>query len=510
MSAPAELLPTAAADFALRGVGKSFAGVFACRGIDLNVRCGEVLAIAGENGAGKSTLMKCLHGYYLPSEGHIEIRGVPVSFRSPRDAEAAGIAMIPQEVDLFPELSVAENLFVGRKRPRARWGGFDVHAMQLRAREILASLKVELDVAQPVRCLAAAHCKLVEIARALNQDARLIIMDEPTAALTEREAENLFGVVAQLRARGLAVIYITHRLEEIFRISDRLVVLRDGALVAAGPTSDFDTSQLIAAMVGRPLEQLFVRNPHPPGETVLELRKLARRGQFTGIDLALRSGEVLGVAGLIGAGRTALAQALFGIAPADSGEILIGGRAVRIRSVADAVSLGIAYLPEERRSQGLVLPFSITQNISFAVLARFTRFGFVARRREACFAQEEARRFSIRGADVEAPVEVLSGGNQQKVLIAKVLALDPRIIVFDEPTRGVDVGAKTEIYAVIDALAREGKAILLISSEMNELFSMADRILVMCKGRVTGTFERDEFSAAAIGAAAAGVARSRA
>jgi len=490
--------------FALRDLGKSFAGIFACRHIDLAVAAGEVLAVVGENGAGKSTLMKCLHGFHAPSEGCIEVDGAAVKFNSPRDAEAAGISMIPQELDLFAELSVFENLFVGQHRPRTRWGGFDRRGMQRRAKEILGSLGVDLDVSLPVKALSAANGKLVEIARALNRDARLIIMDEPTAALTEREAERLFAVIGELKAQGIAVIYITHRLEELFRISDRIIVLRDGALVASGLTANFDIPKLIHAMVGRPLEQFFARHPHPPGEIVLELRQLGRRGSFERIDLQLRAGEVLGLAGLVGAGRSELAQAIFGIAPADSGTIWIGGQPLRIGSVADAIAHGIAYLPEERRSQGLVLPFSIRENISFAALEHFTGWGLVDRRREGAFASDALRRFGIKGAGIDAPVEVLSGGNQQKVLIAKILALEPKIVVFDEPTRGVDIGAKSEIYAIIDELARQGKAIVLISSEMNEVLSIADRIMVLCQGEVTGMFSRSDFSAPAIGAAAAG------
>lgn len=486
------------------GLGKRFGDTWACRNIDLTVRSGEVLAIAGENGAGKSTTMNCLHGLYAPTIGRIEIAGDPVTFRSPADAEAAGISMIPQELELFPELTIVENLFVGRARPRNLCGAFDRRAMQQRAREILTDLGVDVDVNLPVRCVSAATAKLVEIARALNRDARLIIMDEPTAALTERDTERLLSVIGRLNKRGVAVIYITHRLEEIFRIADRVCVLRDGSMVASGHRRDFDMASLIHAMVGRPVDHLFVRAASVPGEVVLQARKLTRRGAIADIDFELRAGEVLGVAGLIGAGRSELAQSIVGITPADSGSILLDGQAVRIASIDHAMSLGIAYLPEERRSQGLILPFSITRNITFAALGRFTRFGLIERTRERAFARESAQRVGVCGADLDSPVEVLSGGNQQKVLIAKILALDPRIVIFDEPTRGVDVGAKADIYALIDALANQGKAILLISSEMNELLCMADRILVMHEGRVTATFSRADFSAQLIASAAAG------
>ncbi|MBZ9801122.1 sugar ABC transporter ATP-binding protein [Mesorhizobium sp. ES1-6] len=490
--------------YALRGIGKSFGGVFACRDVDLEVNPGEVIAIAGENGAGKSTTVKCLYGLYAPDEGSVEVAGQRVRMGSPRDGEAHGISMIPQELDLFPELSIVENLFVGRDRPRTFWGGFDWAVMRRRAREILASLGVSFDVTLPVRALSAASSKLVEIARALNREARLIIMDEPTAALTEREAERLFSVVRGLTAKGVSIIYITHRLDEIFQISDRIVVLRDGGMVTCGPTRDFTVASLVQAMVGRALDQLYARRHHLIGADILSVEALCRTGSFRDISFTLRAGEILGISGLIGAGRSEVAQAIYGFDPADSGTIVIDGRPVKIRSVKAALAHGIAYLPEERRSQGLILPESIAGNISFAILDRLSTMGFVARRRERAFARESSRRFRIVGAGLEAPVEVLSGGNQQKVLLAKTLASDPRIIILDEPTRGVDIGAKAEIYSLIEGLAQAGKAVILISSEMNEVISLSDRILVMHEGSITGVFDRDGFSAEAIGAAAAG------
>ena len=490
--------------FALRGLGKHFGGIHACRDIELEFHAGEVLAILGENGAGKSTTVKCLHGLYQPDEGHVESSGEAVRFRSPRDAEAAGISMIPQELDLFPELSIAENLFLGQKRPRRPWGGFDQRAMNRQAREVMASLGVDLDVTAPVKTFSAATGRLVEIARALNRDARLIIMDEPTAALTEKETENLFEVIRRLKAAGVSIIYITHRLNECFTMSDRIVVMRDGRLIRSGPTGEFTIESLVDAMVGRPLETLYSRHSRPIGDVVLEVRGLSLGGVFSNVDFEVRSGEVLGVSGLIGSGRSELAQAIYGIAPADGGEIIIDRKTVDIRSVSDALAHGIAYLPEERRSQGLILPFSIAANMSLSVLALFSRLGFVNRKREDGFASESARRFTVTGAALSSPVENLSGGNQQKVLIAKVLALDPKVVILDEPTRGVDVGAKSEVYRIIDDLASRNKAIVVISSEMNEVMSISDRIIVMHEGRISGRFMRDEFSQQAIGAAAAG------
>jgi len=490
--------------FALRRIGKSFGPIPACQEIELEIFPGDVIALAGENGAGKSTTMRCLFGVFSPTEGHVEVGGTKVCFNSPRDAEAMGIAMIPQELDLFPELSIAENIFIGQRRPRNRVGLFDWAKMRQRAREIMSSLGVNTDVDAPVRTISAATGKLVEIGRALNRDARLIIMDEPTASLTERETERLFAVIARLKAEKVAVVYITHRLDEIFTISNRIVVMRDGTLIQTSPTADMTVEDLVKAMVGRSLETLYQRHPHPLGKVALSIKSLTRGSAFANVSFEVREGEILGVSGLIGSGRSEVAQAIFGITPPDSGEILLDGKATRIRSPAVAMDNGIAYLPEERRSQGLILPLAIGANISLAVLSRFTSFGFVDRAREDEFAAETVKRFTVSGASLSAPVEILSGGNQQKVLLAKTLALDPRIVILDEPTRGVDVGAKSEIYAIIDRLAAQGKAVILISSEMNEVLSMSDRIIVMHEGRISGEFVRADFSQTAIGAAAAG------
>ena len=477
--------------FELDNITKRFGGVVAVEDVAFELRPGEVHALVGENGAGKSTLMKVVDGLYDPDEGTLKVGGEAVSFSSPRDAEASGIAMIPQELDLFPELSVAENLFVGRRRPRTGWGGLNWEAMRDEARKRLESLGVHLDVTSAVKRLSAAEQQIVAIARALVGEARAVIMDEPTSSLTEREARQLFGIIEDLTAENVGVVYISHRLEEIFEISDRITVLRDGHHIKTALASELDAEELVRLMVGRPLHELFTRSESSPGETVLEVKGFIRDGEFEGVDLALRRGEIVGLAGLVGAGRTELAQSIFGIRQPDSGEVFVEGEEVRINSPQAAMERGIFYVPEERRSQGLILPFSIKNNITLSILDRISRFGFVSRS-ERGIADKFMGELSIRGADLLAPVSRLSGGNQQKVVVAKSLAREPTILLLDEPTRGVDVGAKSEIYRLIDDLAKEGKAILLISSELEEVLSMADRILVMREGRVSGEFSRGE------------------
>ncbi|MDQ3941566.1 MAG: sugar ABC transporter ATP-binding protein [Actinomycetota bacterium] len=477
--------------FRLRSVTKHFGGVTAVEGVDFDLRPGEVHALVGENGAGKSTLMKMVHGLYAPDEGTLEVGGDDVEFSSPRDAEAAGIAMIPQELDLFPELSVTENLFVGRHRPRTRWGTLDRDAMRAEARRRLRSLGVDLDVTTTVKGLSAANQQIVAIARALVGEARAVVMDEPTASLPEREVQQLFRIISELTSGGVGVVYISHRLDEIFAISDRITVLRDGHHITTAPADELDTEELVRLMVGRPLNELFTRSPHSPGEAALEVRGLSRAGEFEDVDLVVRRGEIVGLSGLVGAGRSEVAQCIFGIRPPDSGEIRIDGEDVQIRSPQAAMERGIFYVPEERRSQGLILPFSIKNNITLSILDRISRFGFVPGT-ERQTADRFARDLSIRGAKMSDPVSRLSGGNQQKVVLAKSLAREPSIMLLDEPTRGIDVGAKSEIYRLIDDLAKEGKAILLISSELEEVLSMSDRILVMREGHITGEFNREE------------------
>jgi ABC-type sugar transport system ATPase subunit len=449
--------------------------------------------------------MKMLHGFYSPDEGEIVVAGRHVSFNSPREAQAAGIALIPQELDLFPDLSSTENLFVGRTRPRKYGIAFDWRKMRREARAVFQTLGVELDVDAPARTLSSANAQMVEIARALMREAKIILMDEPTAALTSREAERLFAIVDELTARGVGVVYISHRLEEVFRIADRATVMRDGRCVYTGPIAEMTLPQLIHLMVGRPLEKLFHRTARVPGEPALELRGLTRPGAFEDVSCTLQRGEVVGLSGLIGAGRSELAQTIFGLYGASAGEVRVHGHPLLIDRARTAADNGIAYVPEERRSQGLFLDFPVGWNISFSSLKRLSRMFWILKGAEHAISEHFQKLLSIRGGAEMTPVSALSGGNQQKVMLSKSLALEPEIVLLDEPTRGVDVGARAEIYRIIDDLANSGKAVLLISSDLNELVCMSDRILVMHQGRLVGEFTGPAFPVERIGAAATGI-----
>ncbi len=486
-------------------VTKRFGGVVAIEGVSLDLHAGEVHALVGENGAGKTTLMNVMHGLFQPDEGHVEMDGQPVVVRTPHDAETLGIAMIPQELELFPDLSIADNLFVGRRRPRGRLGLYDSAALRAAALEAFASLGVRVDVRAPVRHASFATRQLTSIARALLGNARVVIMDEPTAALTDREAERLFDVIAGLQKRGVGVVYISHRLKEIERIASRVTVMRDGRHVATRAPTDLSTDEMVRLMVGRPLAHLFARDHTPSTTVALQARGLTRAGEFADVSFSIHTGEVVGLAGLIGAGRTELAQTIVGLRTLDRGEIEVQGRQTRIKDPRRALEDGIAYVPEERRSQGLLLPLSTEHNISLAALRDISPRGLVDRSRERRMATELSAKLDIRGGQVTAPVVRLSGGNQQKVLLAKALALEPQILLLDEPTRGVDIGAKAEIYRLIDELARQGKAVLLISSELDEVLAMSDRILVMCEGRLAATFDHSDATPEKVAAAAAGL-----
>ena len=489
-----------------RHLSKSFGGVHALRDVGLAARSGEVLALLGENGAGKSTLIKIITGVHQPDAGELLLDGRPVRFAGPRDALDQGVAAIYQEPSLFADLDVAENIFVGRQPLRG--GRVDWRRMYEEAEALLRRLGVRLSPRTKARALSVAQMQMVEIARAISVNARVLIMDEPTSSLTAREVEELFTIVRQLKAQGTAIIFISHRLEELFAIADRVTVLRDGAYVDTRPMAGVTTEELIRLMVGRTLDELFPKQPVEPGEVLLEVQGLSLPGRFADISFQLRRGEILGMAGLVGAGRTEVAEAIFGIAPAASGRILLDGQEVRIRRPEDALRLGIGYVPEDRKLHGLVLQMSIAENITLPTLGAFSRLGWLDRRAERERALADARRLEVKMASVDQPVGQLSGGNQQKVVLAKWLGTNPRVLILDEPTRGIDVGTKAAVHRLMSQLAAEGMAILMISSELPEMLGMSDRILVMREGRLTGQFSRAEATQERLmGAATAAVAR---
>ncbi|MBD3235759.1 MAG: ATP-binding cassette domain-containing protein [Candidatus Eisenbacteria bacterium] len=470
-----------------RGITKTFPGVLAIRAGELEVRAGEIHALVGENGAGKSTLIKILTGAHPPDAGRIEWCGRPVRIRSPQDALRLGIAAIYQEFNLVPGLSVRENLFLGRERTRR--GLIDVARERHRGLQVLQRLGAEIDLEAPTGRLAVAGQQLVETARAILDDARLLIMDEPTAALMPREVDRLFAVLAGLRGRGHGILFISHRIDEVFRIADRVTVMRDGETLGCWPTSELTRGALIEKMVGRPLEQEFPKQSSPPGAVVLELRDLCG-GAVRGVGLRIHAGEVLGLAGLVGAGRSELARLIFGADRPAGGEIRLDGARARIRSPRDAIRQGICLLTEDRKSQGLVLGLSARENFALPNLGHWSRGGWIDGRAEARAFSRFVESLQIRIAGPEQPARHLSGGNQQKLLIARWLEQDARVVIFDEPTRGIDVGTKYEIYLLINALARRGKAILMISSELPEILGMSDRILVMREGCIAGEIEK--------------------
>jgi ribose transport system ATP-binding protein len=473
-----------------RGISKAFPGVQALDGACLDVRAGEVHAVIGENGAGKSTLMKILTGVYAADAGEILVDGQRVEIDGPRHALALGISMIHQELNLAPNLPVAENIFLGRAPNHG--GLVDFRRLFVDAEMLVARLGVELDVRAQVEDLSVARQQMVEIVKALSHEARVIIMDEPTSALTERETEGLFEIIGRLKCAGVAIVYITHRLEEIFRIADRVTVLRDGRLVGDLLIGAATHQRLIAMMVGRELTTLFPKDVVEIGGPVLEVRHLTRAGVFDDVSFVLRRGEILGLAGLVGAGRTELARALFGADPVDAGEILLDGKAVRINDPRDAIRLGLGFVTEDRKLHGLVSGMTVRENATLASLLELSRLGFVDFARERRLAADYVQRLDIRTPGLEQEVANLSGGNQQKVVIAKWLATRPRVLILDEPTRGIDVGAKAEVHALMSQLAGAGLAILMISSELPEILGMSDRILVVRQGRISGQFVRDE------------------
>ena len=473
-------------------ISKHFAGVRALQHVSFELQAGEVHALIGENGAGKSTLIKIITGAHQANEGTLEVNGKLLSENDPVISSSLGITAIHQQPALFPDLTVAENIALGLERNgwwrRIRWT-----YRRRRARELLARVGATIDPDAVVSGLTMPEQQLVEIARALGAEARVLIMDEPTASLSEREVQRLFQVIRDLRGAGVGIIYISHRLDELFQVADRVTVLRDGRIVQTRPLGEVDKAELIRLMVGRQLTAIFPKQEVPLGNVVLELRGLGcQEAGVSGVNLGLRAGEILGLAGLVGAGRTELARILFGLTPADTGEIRLRGQPVVIDSPARAVQQGIALVPEDRRRHGVILDMAVAPNASLAILEHISSFGWINFTRERINAQAFVWQLAIKTASVDTPVGDLSGGNQQKVALARWLAMKPKVLILDEPTQGVDVGAKAEIHRLMGELAGQGLAILMISSELPEILGMSDRIAVMHGGKVMGILDRAE------------------
>ena len=474
----------------LSGISKAFAGVQALRDVSFDLRAGEVHALVGENGAGKSTLIKIVTGAHQPDEGELEIQGRPIVDNDPVRARKLGIAAIYQQPALFPDLSVTENIALGLE-PGGLWRRVRWKARRARAKQLLDRIGAKIDPEIEVRRLSMPQQQLVEIARALGSDARIVIMDEPTASLSDTEVDHLFRVIRELKQQGVGIIYISHRLEELPEVADRVTALRDGRLVGTRGIGEVTRGDLIRMMVGRELASVFPKIEVAIGETLFEVKNLScREAGIENASFSVREGEILGLSGLVGAGRTELARVLFGLTPADSGEIRLRGKTVRIDSPGKAVALGIAYVPEDRRRHGVVLDMSVATNTTLATLREVSRFGLIHFGLERIVAERYVGRLGVKAASIEAPVGSLSGGNQQKVALARWLAADPVVLILDEPTQGVDVGAKSEIHKLMGELVSRGMAVVMISSELPEILGMSDRIAVMHAGTVVGVVDR--------------------
>ncbi|MBG6508194.1 sugar ABC transporter ATP-binding protein [Pseudomonas aeruginosa] len=486
----------------IRGVGKTYAQPVLAE-IDLQLFGGEVLALTGENGAGKSTLSKIVGGLERPGAGSLELLGRPYAPGSRREAEALGVRMVMQELNLLPTLSVAENLFLHDLPRRAGW--IDRRRLRAAAREAMAQVGLEaIDPDTLVGDLGIGHQQMVEIARNLIGDCRLLILDEPTAMLTAREVDMLFEQVERLRERGVAIVYISHRLEELARISQRIAVLRDGRLVCVEPIERYDADQLVTLMVGRELGERFDLGPRQTGAPLLRVERLSRRGKVHEVSFEVRAGEIFGISGLLGSGRTELLRLIYGADRADGGQVLLGDPPQRLslRSPADSVRQGVALITEDRKGEGLLLDQSISANLALGNLPALARHGVIDRRREEALARRQVEALRVRCADTAQAVGELSGGNQQKVVIGRWLERDCQVLLFDEPTRGIDVGAKFDIYALLAELTRRGKALVVVSSDLRELMLICDRIGVLSAGRMVDTFERDAWTQDALLAAA--------
>lgn len=488
----------------VKGMTKAFSGVTVLHNVDFDIYPGEVHALLGENGAGKSTLVKIISGVYQPTSGDIYIDDKIVKIPNPHAGRELGLALIHQEPLTFPDLSVTENIFAGNTRDGKR-SSIDWKKKRKEASELLNGLGVCIDETAQVRGMPIADQQMVEIACALSTNSRVIIMDEPTAALSAGEVKKLFDIVNKLKDQGKAIVFIGHRLEEIAQIADRVTVLRDGEKVAERFMSDINIEQIVQMMIGRTFKELISKEKVPIGKVRLELKNLSLSGKFTDISISVRSGEIVGLAGLVGAGRTDVGNAIFGIAPPESGTIYLDGKPIKIKTPADAINKGIAMVPEDRAIAGLLLPFTIEHNITFATLGKISKAGWISDSKEDKAVAGFVKELQIKLRDADQEVRELSGGNQQKVVLSKWLMTEPEILILDEPTRGVDVGAKAEVYKLISSLARAGKAILMISSELPEILQLSDRVYVMSEGRLTGEFDRSELSDERIMTAASGL-----
>ena len=474
----------------IKGITKQFPGVLALDRVSLSVYPGEVLVLVGENGAGKSTLMKILSGVYRKDAGEILMDGRPVEITGPLHARQLGISIIYQELNVLNNMDIAENIFVGREKKKN--GLVDKKLQHEEARRLLNRVGLELDTHTRTGSLSTAQKQMVEVAKALSVHSRMIIMDEPTSSLTDKETEMLFNITRKLRDDGVAIVFISHRMNEIFQIADRIAVMRDGQMVQTVEASEATEQSIIAAMVGRDVKNLFVKEDAPIGDIALEVRNLSTKGFLKDISFHVRAGEIVGFAGLVGAGRSEVMRAVFGIDPRESGEILVRGRPVAIRSTVDALRAGMGFVPEDRKEQGLILKMTVLRNTSIAALPSVANGWFLDRKKEYALAGEYIEKLRVKTPSFEQRVMNLSGGNQQKVVIAKWMATHPSVLIQDAPTRGIDVGAKKEIHMLMSEMARQGVAIVMISSELPEILGMSDRIYVMHDGRIRGEIARGD------------------
>jgi rhamnose transport system ATP-binding protein len=487
----------------MRGISKSFPGVKALDNVDIALYPGTVTALIGENGAGKSTLVKILTGIYQPDGGEIVVDGAPARFASAEAAIRSGITAIHQETVLFDELSVAENIFLGHA-PRNRLGLVNWAAMRARAAALLHSIDAPIRAHARLKELSIAQRHLVAIARALSVEARVVIMDEPTAALSYKEVEDLFGIIERLKRQGKAILFISHKFEEVYQIADRFAVFRDGRSVGAGLLAQTGQDEIVRIMVGRSVDHVFPKVDVPIGDTVLKVSGYSHPTEFDNVSFDLGRGEILGLYGLVGAGRSEFCQALFGMTRPSAGTLELEGCRIDIQSPADAIAAGVVYVPEERGRHGAVLQMPIFQNVSLATLGKTTRAGFLREAEEFALARRYAERLDLRAAALSVPVGTLSGGNQQKVVISKWLATKPKVIILDEPTKGIDIGSKAAVHAFMSELAGEGLSVIMVSSELPEILGMSDRVLVMREGRMAGIWNREGLDAETLVRAATG------